>query len=44
MSVVSAKISMSAMRGLSLRVYCESVSVVSAKITMSAMRRERLSV
>ena len=44
MSVVSAKISMSAMRGLSLRVYCESVSVVSAKIGMSVMRVVRLGV
>ena len=37
MSVVSAKITLSAKRG------SESVSVVSAKIAMSAMRRERLS-
>ena len=44
MSVVSAKITMSAIRGMRLGVYCESVSVVSVKITMSAMRGKRLSV
>ena len=43
MSVVSAKITMSSMKGLGLGVQCESVSVVSAKITMSAMSRKRLS-
>ena len=38
MSVVSAKITMSSMRGLGLGVQCESVRVVSARVTMSAMR------
>ena len=42
-SVVSAKITMSAMREIRLSVKCESVSVVSAKIMMSAVRGEILS-
>ena len=43
MSVVSVKITMSAMRVASLSLHIESVSVVSAEIIMSAMRGERLS-
>ena len=43
MSVVSVKITMSAMSVASLSLHIESVSVVSAEIIMSAMRGERLS-